>query len=222
MKPIYIFLLLIGLLVIGCSLGSACGCTSIEGLTNKNNDTTENNDTRQPLNFVIDSRAEIDDNARNRNNIIGGDPATWSPINNQGTNIGGDPATWSPSSDIIVDDPNTWTPQTEIDNNSYKKNRYGRNYMRENRKYSKELRRSEIPEGDEDLYILKSEIVPPVCPACPPLTTCPRQTPCPPCPPCGRCPEPSFTCEKVPNYTSPGSSEYVPRPVLADFSQFGM
>ena len=41
MKPIFIFLLLIGILVIGCSLGSACGCTSIEGLTNKNNNTTE-------------------------------------------------------------------------------------------------------------------------------------------------------------------------------------
>lgn len=217
MKPIFIFLLLIGILVIGCSLGSACGCTSIEGLTNKNNNTTES------LNFDIESAAEISDNTtHNKTKNIGGDPATWTPQNNQGTNIGGDPATWSPSSDIIGSDPNTWAPQSEIDNNSYKKNRHGRNYKRENYKYSKELRRSEIPEGDEDLYILKSEIVPPVCPACPPLTTCPRETPCPPCPPCGRCPEPSFTCEKVPNYTSPGSSEYVPRPVLADFSQFGM
>jgi hypothetical protein len=216
MKPIFIFLLLIGILVIGCSLGSACGCTSIEGLANKNN-------TTEPLNFDAESAAEISDNTtHNKTKNIGGDPATWTPQNNQGTNIGGDPATWSPSSDIIGGDPNTWTPQTEIDNNSYKKNRHGRNYKRENHKYSKELRRSEIPEGDEDLYILKSEIVPPVCPACPPLTTCPRETPCPPCPPCGRCPEPSFTCEKVPNYTSPGSSQYVPRPVLADFSQFGM
>tara|TARA_Y100000389_G_scaffold4109_1_gene3917 strand:- start:2894 stop:3544 length:651 start_codon:yes stop_codon:yes gene_type:complete len=216
MKPILIFLLLIGILVIGCSLGSACGCTSIEGLANKNN-------TTEALNFDAESAAEISDNTtHNKTKNIGGDPATWTPQNNQGTNIGGDPATWSPSSDIIGGDPNTWTPQTEIDNNSYKKNRHGRNYKRENHKYSKELRRSEIPEGDEDLYILKSEIVPPVCPACPPLTTCPRETPCPPCPPCGRCPEPSFTCEKVPNYTSPGSSQYVPRPVLADFSQFGM
>ena len=27
--------------------------------------------------------------------------------------------------------------------------------------------RNQIPQGDEDLYILKSEVVPPVCPACP-------------------------------------------------------
>jgi hypothetical protein len=43
----------------------------------------------------------------------------------------------------------------------------------------------------------------------------------PPCPPCGRCPEPSFDCKKVPNYSST-NSEYLPMPVLNDFSQFGM
>ena len=60
-----------------------------------------------------------------------------------------------------------------------------------------------IPPGQEDLYILKSEVVPPVCPACPePLLKCSDtdNKKCPPCPPCGRCPEPSFECKKVPNY----------------------
>ena len=33
--------------------------------------------------------------------------------------------------------------------------------------------RSQIPAGDEDQYMLKSEIVPPVCPACPTVTECP-------------------------------------------------
>ncbi len=42
-----------------------------------------------------------------------------------------------------------------------------------------------------------------------------------PCPPCGRCPEPSFECKKVPNYAST-NSEFLPVPVLGDFSQFGM
>ena len=42
-----------------------------------------------------------------------------------------------------------------------------------------------------------------------------------PCPPCGRCPEPAFDCKKVPNYGST-NSEYLPTPVLSDFSQFGM
>ena len=80
---------------------------------------------------------------------------------------------------------------------------------------------SMIPPGDEDLYILKSEIVPPVCPACPSSSTCPRQKPCRPCPPCARCPEPAFDCKKVPNYRS-GNSDFLPRPVLTDFNQFGM
>jgi hypothetical protein len=79
-----------------------------------------------------------------------------------------------------------------------------------------------IPPGKEDLYILKSEIVPPVCPACPPSTIIPRQEQCPPCPACARCPEPSFECKKVPNYNASANNEYLPVPVLSDFSSFGM
>ena len=78
-----------------------------------------------------------------------------------------------------------------------------------------------IPPGQEDLYILKSQVVPPVCPACPTSTTCPREEPCPACPPCGRCPEPSFECKKVPNYNS-NTNDYLPMPVLNDFTTFGM
>ena len=78
-----------------------------------------------------------------------------------------------------------------------------------------------IPPGQEDLYILKSEVVPPVCPACPSSSVCPRQEKCPPCPACARCPEPSFECKKVPNYNSI-NNEYLPIPVLNDFSGFGM
>ena len=63
------------------------------------------------------------------------------------------------------------------------------------------VRRRNIPAGNEDLYVLKSEIVPPVCPKCPDSKTCPRKEKCPPCPPCERCPEPAFTCKKVPDYT---------------------
>jgi len=80
---------------------------------------------------------------------------------------------------------------------------------------------SQIPPGQEDLYILKSEIVPPVCPACPTAGSCPRQEPCPACPPCGRCPEPPITCKAVPNYNAI-SSEYLPQPILNSFSTFGM
>jgi hypothetical protein len=82
--------------------------------------------------------------------------------------------------------------------------------------------RNQIPNGQEDLYILKSEIVPPVCPVCPVSNiVSPRQESCPPCPACARCPEPSFTCKKVPNYNVI-DNEYLPSPVLNDFSNFGM
>lgn len=61
--------------------------------------------------------------------------------------------------------------------------------------------KSEIPPGKEDLYILKSQVVPPVCPKCPDvIQNCPK-TECRPCKPCGRCPEPAFECKKVPNYS---------------------
>jgi hypothetical protein len=79
--------------------------------------------------------------------------------------------------------------------------------------------RNQIPPGQEDLYILKSEVVPPVCPACPVSAACPRQKPCQPCPPCARCPEPAFECKKVPNYSS-SNDQYLPRPVMSDFSSF--
>lgn len=43
---------------------------------------------------------------------------------------------------------------------------------------------------------------------------------CPPCPACERCPEPAFSCEKVINYRSPSAGQYLPMPVLGDFSTF--
>jgi hypothetical protein len=92
----------------------------------------------------------------------------------------------------------------------------------ENKETSRQgIPKSEISDGNEDLYILKSEIVPPVCPKCPDVQACPKNKKCPACPPCGRCPEPAFECKKVPNYNA-RNDEYLPRPVLNDFSQFGM
>jgi hypothetical protein len=43
---------------------------------------------------------------------------------------------------------------------------------------------------------------------------------CPPCPACERCPEPAFDCKKVPNYRSPSIGQYLPLPILNDFSTF--
>lgn len=91
------------------------------------------------------------------------------------------------------------------------------------------LPKSDIPKGQEDMYILRSQIIPPVCPACPPVLACPKKGSCPacpapepvpPCPPCARCPEPAFTCKKVPDYKSESVPGVLPRPILNDFSQF--
>ena len=96
------------------------------------------------------------------------------------------------------------------------------------------ISKSNIPNGEEDLYVLKSQIVPPVCPACPSVINCPDKKnsggasstkSCAPCPPCGRCPEPAFECKKVPNYSAANKSkgkDILPRAVLSDFSSFGM
>ena len=85
---------------------------------------------------------------------------------------------------------------------------------------------SQIPSGQEDLYILKSQVVPPVCPVCPAYKNNSNNDPnsapkCPPCPACARCPEPSFECKKVPNYNAINNS-YLPQPIINDFSSFGM
>ena len=98
-----------------------------------------------------------------------------------------------------------------------------------------------VPSGSEDLYMLKTQIIPPGCPVggcgtamsssgnMSPAGVSPeaaggkcKQNPIPPCPPCERCPEPAFDCKRVPNYNSSAISQYLPRAVLADFSQFGM
>ena len=79
---------------------------------------------------------------------------------------------------------------------------------------------SDYGEG-EGMYALKSSMVPPVCPKCPDAASCPRPKPCPACPPCARCPEPAFECKKVPSYQG-GPYPGLPRPILNDFSQFGM
>jgi len=82
--------------------------------------------------------------------------------------------------------------------------------------------KTQVPKGEEDLYILKSAIVPPVCPKCPDIQVCPdKNEECPPCPPCARCPKPAFKCQKVPDLKSSDTS-YLPQPILTDFSQFSI
>jgi len=82
------------------------------------------------------------------------------------------------------------------------------------------VQKGQIPPGQEHLYILKSQIVPPVCPKCPENSgggkggkggkgcdCCPEP---PPCPKPERCPEPAFTCKKVPNYSAANVDSVLP------------
>ena len=94
------------------------------------------------------------------------------------------------------------------------------------------ISKSMIPPGDEDLYILKSSVVPPVCPSCPapiiapPTTSSSSKTDtsnCPACPPCARCPEPAFTCQKVPNYARGANNSSLPSPMTrSGYTTYGM
>ena len=89
------------------------------------------------------------------------------------------------------------------------------------------ITQSNIPPGSQDLYMLKTQALPTNPPGSTnpnpsPSTSCIKPTPVPPCPPCERCPEPAFDCKRVPNYNSKAINQYIPQPVLADFSQFGM
>lgn len=83
-----------------------------------------------------------------------------------------------------------------------------------------------IPPGQEDLYILKTEVVPPVCPKCPNCKIINNRNSGGDCPKC-RCPAPQpcpqdqFECKKVPNYNAINNSS-LPVPVINDFSTFGM
>ena len=96
-----------------------------------------------------------------------------------------------------------------------------------NYNYSNELPpgipKSQIPAGSEDLYILKSQVVPPVCPMCPQCVSSSNAADksCPPCPAPSRCKYPPVTCKAVPDYNNI-EDQYLPSPVLNDFSQFGL
>jgi hypothetical protein len=75
-------------------------------------------------------------------------------------------------------------------------------------------------EDDRDKYILKSQIVPPVCPKCPDVTVCPNNSSA----PSGWVPSPFVNKDYSTGYNvAPGmplTSAYEPRPMLTDFSQF--
>jgi hypothetical protein len=78
---------------------------------------------------------------------------------------------------------------------------------------------------DSDKYILKSQIVPPVCPKCPDVTVCPNNNNNNNS--SGFVPQPFANRDYNSQYnvapgsgTGPLTAAYEPRPMLTDFSQF--
>ena len=196
MKLNAIHLLIVLLLaLLGCAMFT---CKMVEGLTGRGGatDTPVDSQTLQPLDF---------------------DPLTSSRVmpNAEGITVPG--ATYDPAMNIPT--------ASQINAQNDAPAMTGNMMASAQSALPQGIPFSQIPEGDEDLYIKKSEVVPPVCPACPTISSCPREKPCPPCPPCARCPEPAFECKKVPNYAADANGVYsssLPKPVLTDFSTFGM
>ena len=148
--------------------------------------------------------------------------------------------TFTPSMDEDIADNGVAYPDSSVPTNA---SNYNSAY---NESLPDGIPKSQIPAGQEDLYILKSEVVPPVCPACPtPIVKCKGgdSKPPPPCPPCARCPQPKFDCKKVPNYgtnnlganyygasgefgkmnTPNGNSgNFLPQPGSDEYTTFGM
>jgi hypothetical protein len=178
-----------------------------------------------------------------------GDTTIYTATNTYTYNYGGQSSSYSasPFTKSLPVDNSTLTSIFQSQNNGQNNSQNnGQNNGQYNSSLPQGIPKSMIPRGQEDLYILKSEVVPPVCPACPTLSACStnKKEKCPPCPACARCPEPSFECKKVPNYSSTGNygssgysgsydatgnfnssnggPGYLPVPVLSDFSTFGM
>ena len=228
LTKIHIFLILLLALVLCSTLGM---CSNREGIIELEEFTNRSDDKRNYKSYSDYNTQKNDDNIRGINMSDGKSSNYNNPFYNK--------ANWN--SDNNNDDDNNDRSNTNTkkykyspykDTNGNKIDKVGifdsvskgkmngstysikEEFFKDN---SNDVPRSKIPAGQEDLYILKSKIVPPICPACPNVN-CGNNASnsdakkCQPCPPCARCPEPSFECKKVPNYNSRGLMDQLPIP----------
>ena len=232
LTKIHIFLILLLALVL-CSTLGMCSNQGLEGFSNRSDDkrtyeqysdynTQKNDDTVRSVNHS-------DNNSSNYNNPFY-NKANWNSDKNKDDskddlNSGDD----NDRSSMNTKNPKYSDYRNEADSNVKiidrlgifdsvaKGNMNGSMYNIKETviKEDEGVPKSRIPPGQENLYILKSEIVPPICPACPNVNcnnSSNSEKKCQPCPPCARCPEPSFECKKVPNYNSSGLMNQLPIP----------
>ena len=232
LTKIHIFLILLLALVL-CSTLGMCSNQGLEGFSNRSDDkrsyntysdynTQKNDDTVRSVNHS-------DNNSSNYNNPFY-NKANWNSDKNKhdskdDLNSGDD----NDRSNMNTKNPKYSDYRNEADSNVKiidrlaifdsvaKGNMNGPMYNIKETviKEDEGVPKSRIPPGQENLYILKSEIVPPICPACPNVNcnnSSNSEKKCQPCPACARCPEPSFECKKVPNYNSSGLMNQLPIP----------
>ena len=82
------------------------------------------------------------------------------------------------------------------------------------------IKKSQIPEGKEHLYIKKSNVILPACPVCPTLKKCDTNLPCAPCPEPEPCPNNPIDCKMVPIWDDPSVKKHLPKPALNSFDKF--
>jgi len=224
----HLFLLLIAVLVL-----STLGFTVKEYFENKDSPSEEAMDDMKKQNADPNSNPALEKGSKYDpfgNSTDSSDLSDSSnELGNSSDNDGNYQSIISDLEDIVV--PGRRTRKHHHDNQGHHKHgRHGerrreRKLERREGRLEKEVERQERKMAqdagvDMSKYILKSEVVPPVCPKCPDSRTCPRQKPCPPCAPCARCPEPAFECKKVPNYRAASVSNVLPLPRLNTFSAF--
>jgi len=234
LTKIHIFLILLLALVLCSTLGI---CYSKEGFSSRSDDvrsyksysdyiTQKNDDNIRSINMMDGKSSNYNnpfynkanwnhDNTEHKNDLNSGDDNDSSGINTGRNNYS------NYYSEDDIRNQNRINDRLSIFDSVAKGQMNGSMYtIKEeltNQNDSKGIPRSKIPQGQEDLYILKSEIVPPICPACPSVNCNSSSSEidvkkCPPCPPCARCPEPAFECKKVPNYNSRSLMDQLPIP----------
>ena len=226
LTKIHIFLILLLALVL-CSTLGMCSNQGLEGFSNRSDD------NRSYKTYSDYNTQKNDDNVRSVNNSDNNSSNYNNPFYNK-ANWNSDKDDLNAGNDNDRSNMNTKNPKysdyrNEADSNVKVIDRLGifdsvaKGNMNGSMYSIKEtvtkddegVPKSRIPPGQENLYILKSEIVPPICPACPTVNcnnSSNSEKKCQPCPPCARCPEPSFECKKVPNYNSSGLMNQLPIP----------
>lgn len=208
----YLFLILLAVLIL-----SSLGIKVLEGMN-----IIEGNSNMDDSSLALTAGGEEAGPDNNGNDA--GDGSEYNPFGNsesnemsdmmQGDNNAGNPE----DGDITGDyDDTTFQPDLRV---TFQNSNPSKSKLSYNSKHG--VTKDEIPPGQEHLYILKSQVVPPVCPKCPDVSSggggggkggkgcgdcCPKP---PPCPRPQRCPEPAFTCKKVPNYSAANVDSVLP------------